>query len=270
MDIKLPMEGISNDGRRLLMEIILEEIKEEIEFDFDSLIQLTQTSAKELRLKLHAEQNEICPLLGIKIPVEDTALDHKHKRKSDLCGPNGDGLVRGAISFRANSLEGKITNAWKRQFGFDETKHPISLPNFLRNLATYLENPPVEQIYVHPTEKLKRPKLKASKFNLVKRYWKYLYPNRKMPTFPKSGKVTEEFKLYMEQADGFDQSVKNGTIKKLGLRDKKKIELFLSQQKKPKRIFIGAFITEDIQLLLNSIPTVPVNKPTKVTKLTNN
>lgn len=233
------------------------EIMEENEFDFDSLIQLTQASGKELRLRIHAEQNEICPLLKIKIPVEDTALDHKHKRKQDPCGPNGDGLVRGVISFRANSLEGKITNAWKRQFGFDTSKHPVSLPDFLRNLADYLENPPIEQIYVHPTEKLKRPKLKASKFNLVKRYWKYLYPRRKMPAFPKSGKVTEEFKIYMEQADRFDKDVKNGTIKKLGLRDKKKIENYLLLNKKVKApAFIGAFITEDIEKILLEISKV--------------
>jgi hypothetical protein len=227
------------------------------EFDFDSLVQLTQASGRELRLRIHAEQNEICPLLKIKIPVEDTALDHKHKRKQDPCGPNGDGLVRGVISFRANSLEGKIANAWKRQFGYDTNKHPVPLPDFLRNLADYLEYPPIEQIYVHPTEKVKRPKLQASKFNLVKRYWKYLYPRRKMPTFPKSGKVTEEFKLYMEQADGFDNSVKNGTIKKLGLRDKKKIENYLLLNKKVKApTFMGAFITEDIEKILLEISKV--------------
>ena len=224
------------------------------EFDFDKLIQLTQASAKELRLKLHIEQNEICPLLGIYIPPEDTALDHKHKKKSDPCGPNGDGLVRGVISFRANSLEGKITNAWRRQFGFDESKHPISLPNFLRNLANYLENPPVEQIYVHPTEKLKRPKLNKNQFNLVKRYWKEMYPKRKYPTFPKSGKLTEELKGYIEEANQFDQKVKSGEIKKLGIRDKKRMEQYVLNNPKIKLPLLGKFITEPIQQFLNKIP----------------
>lgn len=223
------------------------------EFDFDSLIQLTQVSAKELRLTLHLAQNEICPLLGIWIPPEDTALDHKHKRKSDPCGPNGDGLVRGVISFRANALEGKITNAWKRQFGFDETKHPISLPNFLRNLADYLENPPVEQIYIHPTEKLKRPKVNKNQFNLVKRYWKEMYPKRKYPTFPKSGKLTEELKGYIDEAQQFDQSVKSGKIKKLGVRDKKRIENYCLEKPKIKPPYLGKFITVPIQNLLDKI-----------------
>lgn len=231
-------------------------INEMAEFDFDSLIQLTQASAKELRLRIHKEQNNICPLLGIEIPAEDTALDHKHKRKADPSGPNGDGLCRGVISFRANALEGKITNAWKRQFGYDESKHPITLPNFLRNLANYLENPPCEQIYVHPTEKIKRPAIPKSKFNLVKKYWKEVYPNRKLPSFPKSGKLTEDFKLYIEQFKEFDNKVKDGTYKLLGKRDRDKItKYYLANPKikKTDRPHLGKFITEPIRELLEKI-----------------
>lgn len=226
------------------------------EFDYDKLIQLTVASAKELRHKLYQDQNGVCPLLGIRIPEEDAALDHKHKRKADPCGPNGDGLVRGMLSFRSNSLEGKITNAWKRQFGYDETKHPISLPNFLRNLANYLENPPCEQIYVHPSEKLKPPKLPVSMFNLVKRYWKELYPKRKLPKFPKSGKLTEEFKIYIEEANIFDQKVKSKEYKLLGKRDLDKINKYYLDNpkiKKTDRPYIGKYITEDIKKLLDNI-----------------
>jgi hypothetical protein len=228
------------------------------EFDYDSLIQLTAASAKELRQKLYIDQQGICPLLGIQIPEEDAALDHKHKRKSDPVGPNGDGLVRGMLSFRSNSLEGKITNAWKRQFGYDESKHPITLPNFLRNLANYLENPPCEQIYVHPTEKIKRPKLPTSMFNLVKRYWKEVYPKRALPKFPKSGKLTEDFKLYIEQFKEFDNKVKDGTYKLLGKRDRDKIaKYYLANPKikKTDRPHLGKYITEPILGLLNTINT---------------
>lgn len=224
--------------------------------NFENLIQLTAASAKELRQKLYAEQQGICPLLGIWIPEDEAALDHKHKRKSDPVGPNGDGLVRGCLSFRSNSLEGKITNAWKRQFGYDATKHPITLPNFLRNLANYLENPPCEQIYVHPTEKLKAPKLQASMFNLVKRYWKELYPKRRLPKFPKSGKLTEEFKGYIEQFQEFDTKVKNGTYKLLGKRDLAKIEQYYTSNpkiKKTDRPHLGKFITEPVRALLDTI-----------------
>ena len=234
----------SNSNTILTVEENLEE------FDYDKLIQLTQASAKELRLKLYDDQNGICPLLGIKIPVEDSALDHKHKRKADPCGPNGDGLVRGMLSFRSNSLEGKITNAWRRQFGYDESKQPITLSNFLRNLANYLENPPCEQIYVHPSEKIKKPKIPLSKFNLIKKYWKEVYPNRKLPTFPKSGKITEDFKIWIEQFNKFDQDVKSGVIKKLGVRDRKKIEATITTLKITKKINIGTYIVGDVADLL--------------------
>lgn len=228
----------------------------EEEFNYDKLIQLTPATAKELRIKLYHENEGICPLLGVKIDIEDAALDHKHKRKADPSGPNGDGLVRDVLSFRANSLEGKITNAWKRQFGYDETMHPITLPNFLRNLADYLERPFVEPYYVHPSEKIKRPKLPASMFNLVKRYWKELYPKRALPKFPKSGKLTEDFKLYIEQFKEFDNKVKDGTYKLLGKRDRDKItKYYLANPKikKTDRPHLGKFITEPIRELLEKI-----------------
>lgn len=164
-----------------------------------NLIQLNQKDLKELKTRLHKEQNEICPLLNKKVPLEEMVVDHKHKLKANPAGPNGDGLVRGAIEFRANALEGKISNNWKRYYGADESKHPITLPEYLRNLADYLENPPCEPLYIHPSEKPKVKKLGKRVFNQIAKRYKEEYPKRKELVYPKSCKPTKQIKLLAER-----------------------------------------------------------------------
>jgi hypothetical protein len=94
-------------------------------------------------------------------------VDHQHKLKSELPDETGKGLIRDAIEFRTNCVEGKITNAFKR-YGLDKL---IDLPSFLRNLADYLEcNRQHDEVkYIHPREEPKPPKLMKSSYNkLVK------------------------------------------------------------------------------------------------------
>jgi len=164
-----------------------------------NLIQLNQKDLKNLKRQLHTEQNNICPLLKKKVPLEQMVVDHKHKLKANPPGPNGDGLVRGAIEFRANALEGKISNNWKRYYGADETKHPITLPEYLRNLADYLENPPCEPKYIHPSEKPKVKKLGKRVFNKIAKLYKEEYPRRKELQYPKSSKPTKQIKMLAER-----------------------------------------------------------------------
>jgi|APSaa5957512576_1039674.scaffolds.fasta_scaffold101896_1 hypothetical protein len=152
------------------------------------LIQLKQKDIKKLKQELHEAHNGVCPLLGIEVPLDAMTLDHKHKRIVDPAGPNGNGLIRGAIEFRANAMEGKITNNWKRYFGANESTHPILLPDFLRNLADYLEDPPCEQIYIHPSEKPKSKILKKSCYNkLVKQ----VNGKQMVPVYHKKQKLTK-------------------------------------------------------------------------------
>jgi len=158
------------------------------------LIQLKQNDLKPLKQKLHSAQNNICPLLKIKVPFDQMVVDHKHKLKANPAGPNGDGLVRGAIEFRANALEGKITNNWKRM-GLGKY---TDLPTYLRNLADYLENPPCEQKYIHPSEKPKVKKLGKRVFNKIAKLYAEEYPKRKELTYPKSNKPTKQIKLLAE------------------------------------------------------------------------
>lgn len=158
-------------------------------------IQIQQKNLKIYRKKWYDEQNGICPLLGTQIPFQDTSVDHTHKKRGDPVGLNGGGLIRGVIHFSANSLEGRITNAFKRA-GLNKF---TDLPNFLRRLADYLENPPLGYVYIHPDEKDKPLKLKKRSFNKLNRRYKKKYPNRKSLKYPKRKYITKDLQRYFIQ-----------------------------------------------------------------------
>jgi hypothetical protein len=164
-------------------------------------IELKQKDIKPLKEKLHKQNNGKCPLLGIEVDPSQMALDHIHKLKSEDYAPDR-GTIRNAIEFRANAMEGKITNNWKRYFGADTSKHPVDLPTFLRNLADYLEAEPYTEdgnYFIHPSEVPKTPKLKKSAYNQLVKQFKIKYPKRKVPVYPKSKKLTKNLdKLFTE------------------------------------------------------------------------
>ena len=160
--------------------------------------QITHSQMKELRFKQLLKQGCICPILKQVIEFEDSVLDHKHKRKDEPIGENGKGLLRGVLHFQANSWEGKVTNAFKR-YGLH--KFGISLPDALRNLAKYIESPPMPPIYIHPDEKEKAKKLGKRDYNLICKYYFQIYPRRKkLPEYPKSGKTNKMFEELLEKA----------------------------------------------------------------------
>ena len=166
------------------------------------LISMKSKDIKILKEKLHKKNNGKCPLLETEVTLDKMALDHIHKLKSEE-PTEQKGTVRDAIEFRANAMEGKITNNWKRYFGADESKHPISLPDYLRNLANYLENGAYSDedgnYYIHPTEVPKEPKLGKREFNKISKLFKEKYPKRKPLEFPKSGKWTNQLKQLKEE-----------------------------------------------------------------------
>jgi hypothetical protein len=159
----------------------------------DSLIQLQQKDILPLKTKLWESNGKGCPLLNIPVDLSKMTLDHIHKLNSEPASPK-KGTIRNAIEFRANAIEGKITNNWKRYFGADESKHPIDLPTFLRNLADYLEegahcNNGI--YYIHPSEKVKAPIVSKSNYNKLKK----VYDKRaKFPAYPSSKKLTVKLK----------------------------------------------------------------------------
>jgi len=166
------------------------------------LIQLKQKNIKELKEKLWLENNKICPLLGIEVELDKMVLDHIHKLKNEECSEQ-KGTIRNALEFRANAMEGKITNNWKRYFGADETNHPISLPDFLRNLADYLEAGAYQDeegnFYIHPSEEPKAQKVSKRNYNKLKKEYGLSGRKKKFPDFPKSGKLTVGLKVLFEE-----------------------------------------------------------------------
>lgn len=164
-------------------------------------VEMKASEVKPLKEKLWNKNNKKCPLLGIEVPLDKMALDHIHKLKSEDYAEQ-KGTIRDAIEFRANAMEGKITNNWKRYFGADETKHPISLSDYLRNLADYLERGAYEEegiYYVHPSEVPKEPIVKKSQYNKLKKEYTLQGRVKKFPEYPKSKKLTKELKALSDE-----------------------------------------------------------------------
>lgn len=166
---------------------------------------IKQGELSALRSRLHEEQGGVCPILKQKFAVEEMVVDHEHrKNKSKPIGSgDGSGLIRGAIQRHANALEGKITNNWRRN-GMD--KFDITLPDFLRNLADYLERDNTD--IVHPSE-LPSPKIvKKSCFNkLVKAMQK---EGKVAPTYrlsPKGKKIQKLTKTLAKQFETYNIDV---------------------------------------------------------------
>lgn len=131
------------------------------------LRQLKQKDLPALRRKWYNEQDGYCSLFGNEYPIEDCTLDHQHKLKAELPDESGKGLCRGVLHKQANSIEGKITNAFKRYGGDKHT----DIITFLRNLADYLESNKIhtEEQWIHPTEEPKKQKLMKSSYNKLVR-----------------------------------------------------------------------------------------------------
>lgn len=160
------------------------------------LVNLKQNDLKPLKEKWAKEQNYICPVLKKEIPLDKLVVDHLHKLKSEEPGPDGKGCCRGILDFRVNSLEGKVVNNFKR-LGLEKD---INLPEFLRNLADYLENNHLndEILFIHPTEVIKEPKLSKRSYNKFKK----LYTGKaKFPDFPSSGKLTKPLEKLFKEYD---------------------------------------------------------------------
>ena len=162
----------------------------------DKTIKIKYSELKNIREELYNKQNGVCPVLKIKMDISDAVVDHKHMTKNDVIGDNGAGLIRGCIHKNANTVEGKITSAYKR-YGIE--KMGISLPEFLRNLADYIEQDPLP--YIHPTETTKinkRIKLKKSSYNELKKKHSLLGIKAKLPLYnEKTKKLTKALsKMY--------------------------------------------------------------------------
>lgn len=158
---------------------------------------ITHAKFRRLRYEQWLNQNRICPILKQLIQIEDATFDHKHRTKSEEIGEDGKGLLRGVIHKQANVVEGKIANMYKR-YGLHKF---ISLPDLLRNIADYIENPPMEPEYIHPDER-EFEKLGKRDYNRICKYYFHIFPRaRKIPEYPKSGKMNKWFKEMLAPAN---------------------------------------------------------------------
>jgi hypothetical protein len=152
--------------------------------------EITHAELKKLRLKQFLNQKKICPILKQEIDYKKAVFDHKHKTKKEKIGKDGNGLLRGVIHSQVNVIEGKIVRLYKR-YGLNKF---IPLPELLRNIADYIENPPMKPEFIHPNER-EFEKLTKREFNLICKHYFELFPRRKKkPEYPKNGKKNKEFK----------------------------------------------------------------------------
>jgi len=131
-------------------------------------VQLNAKSLKELREKWAKEQDYICPILEI-YSKDEFSGDHCHSSKRDNTFTDYEGgCLRGCINFKANSFEGKVSNAYIRM----GLRDIIDLPSLLRNLANYYEENRLhteDTLYIHPSEKPKEPILTKTSYNNLKK-----------------------------------------------------------------------------------------------------
>ena len=130
--------------------------------------QLNAKSLKELREKWAKEQDYLCPILEI-YSKDEFSGDHCHSSKKDNTFTEEEGgCLRGCINFKANSFEGKVSNAYIRM----GLRNLIDLPTLLRNLASYYEENRLhaeDVLYIHPSEKPKEPILTKTSYNNLRK-----------------------------------------------------------------------------------------------------
>lgn len=162
------------------------------------LIQLKPKDIPRIREKQWKKQGKKCAILKKEIKLKEAVLDHKHKKKKEKVGIGGKGLLRGVLHNQCNSLEGIILKKYKKQ----GVHNLIDLPSYLRNLADYLENPPMKPIYIHPNERPKPKKLGKRDYNRIKKYYFKIKPKaRKIPQYPKSGRLTKKWIKLLDQVN---------------------------------------------------------------------
>ena len=161
--------------------------------------QLKHSEIKDIREEILLEQEGICPLCNDPIEEGDATLDHDHKST----------LIRGVLCRTCNSGEGRIERTLQR-YGIDKR---IDLISFLENLIGYYKRDQYEMI--HPSEKVKEPKLKKASYNKLAKLIKNDTKAKKMPPYPLSKKLTkplrELYKKYNLQPEFYKVPTKANT-----------------------------------------------------------
>ena len=151
-------------------------------YELDGYYQILASQVKFIRDSLLAKQKGKCPICNR--DVEMPTLDHYHSRKH-----YGSGLVRGVLCNTCNRIAGVIENNLARN-NIDYS----DAPDVLRALGDYIQNK--REIYIHPSEKPKSPKLIKSSYNKLV---KAVAGKQKVPKYTK--KLTKELEKLYEKYD---------------------------------------------------------------------
>jgi hypothetical protein len=157
--------------------------------------QLKAKDVKKYRNIIAKEQKGLCAICKTCLEnCKGVSLDHQHKTKKETIGVNGAGLIRGVLCRDCNVFEGKIWNNSKRYGKFD------NLPEFLRNLADYLEKE--NYPYIHPSEEPKPQKVSKRQYNkLLKAYKEQKKLTAKLPPFPEKRKPSKKLLSLFDRFD---------------------------------------------------------------------
>jgi hypothetical protein len=162
-----------------------------------TFIEMKSKDIRPLKEKIWRQNDEMCPVLKKKIPLDKMALDHAHKRNDEEYADD-KGVIRTALDFRVNVALGRLENALKRT-GLAQDED-FNLPEFLRNAADYFEagayTDEFGNMYIHPKEVHKEPTVSKRNYNKLKKMYS---GNKKFPEYPKSGKLTIGLKALFDE-----------------------------------------------------------------------
>jgi len=142
------------------------------------IIQLKQKDIPLIREKILRKQKGRCAICD-QIP-KTPCLDHHHIKRI-----KGTGLIRGVLCSACNIFIAKSENNAMR-YGVSKNQ----LPDRLRAFAKYLEKK--QYPFMHPSEAPPIPKLMKASYNQLKKQLIKSGYKKKIPPFPKSGKLTKE------------------------------------------------------------------------------
>lgn len=156
------------------------------------LKQLKSGDISDVRAEILKEQHGLCALCNELITEDSGAsLDHQHKKKSDLIGIDGAGLIRGVLCRACNVWEGKIWNSTTR---YRQPKSVQERIDMLKKLIEYYEKENYN--LVHPSEQVPEKIVSKANYNRLKRVYA---EKKKFPEYPKSKTLTLGLQVLFEK-----------------------------------------------------------------------
>ena len=192
MEEELQIDVVTDDEGVASLQVAVEEQGEDPPIIY---IQLRAKDIPEYRNRLVKEQNGLCAIckepLNLTSKTSGVSLDHQHKTLAETIGVNGAGLIRGVLCRDCNVFEGKIWNNSKRYNKFS------NLPEFLRAVADYLEQP--NHPWIHPTSAPKPKKVSKRQYNKLCKAYAASHLTAKMPVYPDKRAISKKLESLFDR-----------------------------------------------------------------------